>query len=97
MGYIIIKYMDISGEGDYKVIMGEKISVEEGEHIFHPKEIQGYRNIPYPEPPIKKPDPCDGDWEPPYREPIPFGSQRIAIDQFTRLGYVEFYYEKVII
>lgn len=97
MGYIIIKYMDISGDGDYKVLMAERISVEEGQHIFHPKEIEGYKNIPYPEPPIKNPDPCNTDWEPHYRDPIPFGSQRIIIDGFKKLGYVEFYYEKVIV
>ena len=55
MGYVIIKYMDVS-EGDYRVIQSERISVGEGEHIFHPKEFEGYTNIPYPEPPIEIPD-----------------------------------------
>lgn len=88
--------MDISGDGDYKVIDSKKISVESGEHIFHPKEFQGYINVPYPEPPIENPDICNEDWEPPPKEPITFGSQRIVIDNYKKLGYIEFYYEKVI-
>ena len=89
--------MDISGEGDYKLIKRENMRVDDGEHIFHPETFTGYMNKPYPEPPIKNPDPCNTDREPHYRDPIPFGSQRIIIDGFKKLGYVEFYYEKVIV
>lgn len=97
MGYIIIKHMDTTGDGDYKVIETERLEVEDGEHIFHPKEIEGYENMPEPEPPTRRPDPCDKEWEPPHKEPIPFGSQRIAIGNTNRIGYVEFCYKEVVL
>lgn len=88
--------MDISGEDDYKLIKRENMRVDDGEHIFRPETFTGYINKPYPEPPIFNPSPCDNGWEPPERTPIPYGSQRIIIDEKVRIGYVEFYYEKVI-
>ncbi len=96
MGYVIIKYMDIS-EGDYKALQSERLVVGDVERIFHPKDFKGYINIPYPEPPIKIPNICDDEWVKPDREPLPLGSQRIVLDSMRRMGYVEFYYEKVVI
>lgn len=97
MGYVIIKYFDVSEDlKDYEVLDTERLGVENGEHIFHPKEFIGYENIPYPEPPISNPDICNDEWESPVLDPIPFGSQRAVVSHKKGFGYVEFYYKKVI-
>ena len=49
-----------------------------------------------PEPPVLNPDICNEKWAPPEKDPIPYGSQRITIGDGKNLGYVEFYYKKVI-
>ena len=96
MGYIIIKHFDVSKDmKDYKVLDTERLKVENGEHIFHPRQFIGYENIPYPEPYISNPNVCDKEWKPPKIEPIPFGSQRVTIDFSKSFRYVEFYYKKV--
>lgn len=96
MGYVIIKYFDVSEDlEDYKVLDTERLGVENGVHVFHPREFVGYENIPYPEPPVPNPDVCDKDWVPPQLEPIPLGSQRVTISPGKGFGYVEFYYKKV--
>lgn len=87
--------MDISGEDDYRVIKTDRLQVEDGVHVLHPKQFEGYENLPMPEPVRTNPDPCNVDWIPPDRPPIPFGSQRVIIGPNRRVGYVEFYYKKV--
>lgn len=97
MGYVIIKHFDVSEDlKDYKVLDTERIGVENGDHIFHPREFVGYENIPCSEPPIANPDICNNKWESPERDPIPPGSQRLTISSEKGFGYVEFYYKKVI-
>lgn len=94
MGYVIVKHFDISEDmKDYEVLKTERLKVESGEHIFNPVEFDGFRNVPFPEPPIVNPDICNQEWEPPELEPIPFGS---PIEHGQGFDYIEFYYEKVI-
>lgn len=96
MGYIIIKHFDVSEDmSDYKVLKTERLEVANGEHVFHPKIFEGYKNILYPEPPIANSDICNIEWISQKLETIPFGSQRVIIDIGKGFGYIEFYYEKV--
>lgn len=103
MGYIIIKHFDVLGDEnieesirDFIVLETERLEVENGEYVLHPKEFEGYENIPMPEPPVLNPDICNKKWTPPEKDSIPYGSQRITINNGKSFGYVEFYYKKVI-
>ena len=67
IGYVIIKHLNISDglKGDDIVIETERLQFSFGEHILEPKEIEGYKNIPFKEPIITNPNPYDSDWEEP--------------------------------
>jgi hypothetical protein len=96
MGYVIIKYFDVSEDlEDYKVLDTERLRVKNGDHIFHPRTFEGYENTPYTEPPIPNPDICDDGFKSPERNPVPLGIQRVTISPTKGFGYVEFYYKKV--
>lgn len=96
MGYVIIKYFDVSEDlEDYEVLKTERLKFENGEHILHPIIFEGYENIPYPEPPINNTDICNNGFKPPQIDPLPFGSQRVTISPTKGFRYVEFYYKKV--
>lgn len=97
-GTIIIKYMNISEHlKDYQVIEIEKLKdIELKEYILGPKEIKGYENIPQPEPIERNSRPCDTEWEPDKKAPIPFGYQRVILTELEPTRIVEFFYKAVI-
>ena len=95
IGYVIIKHLDISDDlrNDDTVIETERLQFNFGKHVLSPKEIEGYKNIPFREPITVNPDPCNEDWEEPVSD-LEFGQQKINISNSSRFILVEFYYVK---
>ncbi len=95
IGYVVIKYLDISDgvKDDDVVIKTERLQFSFGEHVLSPKGLEGYENIPFREPVVINPDPCDDTWEEPISE-LEFGQQKINIRNSSRFILVEFYYVK---